>query len=38
MWVKECAESAKHSDLQKLWEVLITRVTYEAICVSDDVC
>ena len=36
MWVKECAESAKHSDFQKLWEVLMTRVTSEAICVTDD--
>ena len=31
-WVKECAESAKHSDFQKLWEVLMIRVTSEAIC------
>jgi hypothetical protein len=30
-WVKECAESAKHSDFQKLWEVLMIRVTSEAI-------
>ena len=30
-WVKDCAESAKHSDFQKLWEVLIIRVTSEAI-------
>ena len=29
-WVKECAESAKHSDFQKLWEVLMIRVTSEA--------
>ena len=28
----ECAESAKHSDFQKLWEVLMIRVTSEAIC------
>ena len=27
----ECAESAKHSDFQKLWEVLMIRVTSEAI-------
>jgi hypothetical protein len=27
-WVKECAESAKHSDFQKL----MIRVTSEAIC------
>ena len=27
-WVKECAESAKHSDFQKLWEVLMIGVTY----------
>ena len=31
-WVKECAESAEHSDFQKLWEVLMIRVTSEAIC------
>ena len=31
-WVKECAESAKHLDFQKLWEVLMIRVTSEAIC------
>ena len=31
-WVKECAESSKHSDFQKLWEVLMIRVTSEAIC------
>ena len=31
-WVKECAESAKHSDFQKLWEILMIRVTPEAIC------
>ena len=31
-WVKECAESAIHSDFQKLWEVLMIRVTSEAIC------
>ena len=31
-WVKECAESARHSDFQKLWEVLMIRVTSEAIC------
>ena len=29
--VKECAESAKHSDFQKLWEVLMIRVTSKAI-------
>ena len=28
-WVKE--ESAKHSDFQKLWEVLVMRVMSEAI-------
>ena len=37
MWVKEYTEYAKHSDFQKLWEVLMTRVTSEAICVTDDV-
>ena len=31
-WVKECAESAKHSDFQKPWEVLMIRVNSEAIC------
>ena len=31
-WVKECAESAKRSNFQKLWEVLMIRVTSEAIC------
>ena len=30
--VKDCAESAKHSDFQKLWEVLMIRVMSEAIC------
>jgi hypothetical protein len=30
-WVKECAESTKHSDFQKLWEVIMIRVTTESI-------
>ena len=29
--VKECAESAKHPDFLKLWEVLMIRVESEAI-------
>ena len=37
MWVKEYTEYAKHSDFEKLWEVLMTRVTSKAICVTDDV-
>ena len=40
-WVKECAESAKLSDFQKLWEVLMIRVTSKAIFVfspSDEFC
>ena len=33
-WVKECAESAKHSDFQKLWEVLMIRVTSFVPCLN----